>query len=567
MSKETLKNKIDADITTNGLRQITGAKLNDILNDVVDEMALDGGIVEEGNTQAVSGGEVYNYVDNQLSRDLTADLEIGGIATLDGTDTTATIRARTNDFLNGTKAILTSLNLFLFRIYYYSDDGTFVNSVSTGYVTEYDINYPAGATKYRVALSKNPSTEDIIQSDIDNSVLTYGKQRYDFEYIDKSKVIDDDYNNAKLDYNNSFNELGGISTSIGENTDNNIRIRSKSKIPVLQQNYSIENVTPGYVLSRIFRYKDGVFFNRVDYPTNTFTPDSTYNEVRLVWEKINNTEVITIEELNDFNFNLYSDDDNKLQIIAERSNKIPFIERRLSSLEQTSGSKWNGKKMASIGDSITFGFVPRNAPNYPGQLDSYAKLASQKLGMSFNNYGISGSTLGQVSELDTTTRNPMIYRYNVMPNDADLITFSGGTNDLRNIAQLGTMEDRIGWTWYGALHILCQGLLNKYVYADLENPKTIVAVTPIKLFPNSTLNGLTIKDYRDVMIEVANYYAIPVFDAWALSGMTPEEFRTLQGTETGYTDMYNPLITDGVHPTQEGHEIFANAFVGFLKTI
>lgn len=60
MSKETLKNKIDSDINTNGLQQITGEKLNDILNDVVDEMALGGGVIEEGNVNAVSGGEVYD---------------------------------------------------------------------------------------------------------------------------------------------------------------------------------------------------------------------------------------------------------------------------------------------------------------------------------------------------------------------------------------------------------------------------------------------------------------------------------------------------------------------------
>lgn len=59
MSKETLKEQINADITTNGLQQITGAKLNSILNNVVDEMAIGGGVIEEGNTQAVSGGEVY----------------------------------------------------------------------------------------------------------------------------------------------------------------------------------------------------------------------------------------------------------------------------------------------------------------------------------------------------------------------------------------------------------------------------------------------------------------------------------------------------------------------------
>lgn len=68
MSKETLKDQINADITTNGLQQITGAKLNNVLNDIVDEMALGGGVVEEGNTQAVSGGEVYKKLsENKIS--------------------------------------------------------------------------------------------------------------------------------------------------------------------------------------------------------------------------------------------------------------------------------------------------------------------------------------------------------------------------------------------------------------------------------------------------------------------------------------------------------------------
>lgn len=72
-------------------------------------------------------------------------------------------------------------------------------------------------------------------------------------------------------------------------------------------------------------------------------------------------------------------------------------------------------------------------------------------------------------------------------------------------------------------------------------------------------------NYVNAMKEVCAYYSIPVFDAYNMSGLTPGEFRTLQGTETGYTDMYNPLITDGVHPTKEGNAIFAERFAGFLK--
>ncbi len=76
MSKQELIDKINQDITSNGLRQITGAKLNDILNDVVDEMALDGGIIEEGNTNAVSGGKVYESIQKAGSKETITNLPI-----------------------------------------------------------------------------------------------------------------------------------------------------------------------------------------------------------------------------------------------------------------------------------------------------------------------------------------------------------------------------------------------------------------------------------------------------------------------------------------------------------
>jgi len=50
-----------------------------------------------------------------------------------------------------------------------------------------------------------------------------------------------------------------------------------------------------------------------------------------------------------------------------------------------------------------------------------------------------------------------------------------------------------------------------------------------------------------------------------LSGLTPELFRTVEGGEPGYTDLYNPYMPDGVHPTQAGQSILAAAFAGFVR--
>ena len=108
-------------------------------------------------------------------------------------------------------------------------------------------------------------------------------------------------------------------------------------------------------------------------------------------------------------------------------------------MEYTSGFR-GLLKMASLGDSITWGYKPLTGTP---QLDSYAKLTANDLKLQLVNLGINGSTLGAVSE-DTEERNPMVYRYNDIPEDSDIITIMGGTNDVRyeccrNKSHMGTI--------------------------------------------------------------------------------------------------------------------------------
>lgn len=237
---------------------------------------------------------------------------------------------------------------------------------------------------------------------------------------------------------------------------------------------------------------------------------------------------------------------------------------------------YKGLKMASLGDSITYGFIPRNYTGYPGQLDSFAKLTAQRLGMTFVNAGISGSSVTNIAG-----RDPMCLRYDDLPSDADVITFMGGTNDIRNGAVLGTMADRGTDTFYGALHVIMQGLYTKYIGgATVANgkKKKVIICTPLKLLDqtkssqaNTVANnaGVLIEwdDWIDAIKEVAAFYSLPVLDMYNLSGINPHLDRTLHGTETGYTGYYNQYITDGTHPTQEGAEMMADLLVGFLKSL
>lgn len=268
-----------------------------------------------------------------------------------------------------------------------------------------------------------------------------------------------------------------------------------------------------------------------------------------------------------------------IQTITGQENGADFISKLNSNFSEVGNAVQNpffGKKLASLGDSITYGFIPRNYTGYPGQLDSWAKLAAQKLGMTFANHGINSSFV-----TNRAGYNPMCLRYDDLPNDADVITFMGGTNDIRNkdTIELGTFSSRDNTTFYGALHTIMQGLYTKYiggVTPSTGKAKKIIVCTPIKLLDaskssqaNTIANNAGVlvdwEGWIDAIKEVAAFYSLPVLDFHNLSGINPHLNRTVHGAETGYTGYYNPYITDGTHPTQEGHEMMADIFVGFLK--
>lgn len=288
----------------------------------------------------------------------------------------------------------------------------------------------------------------------------------------------------------------------------------------------------------------------------TFTADGTFNNIRISF-KHSDESPITKQELAECY--VYSDTGLIQQI--EEAQKV---------------NNYKGKLYCALGDSITYGYIPRNYTGYPGQLNSYALLTAKKLGMDFMNFGISGSTVAQ-----HPSRNPMSVRYTDLPDNADVITVMGGTNDVRNGIPLGTMNDRDNSTYYGALYVLMQGLYTKYIEgvdSNVGKTKKIVILTPIKLLDADKSNlENTIQNNSDVLYkwdewinavkEVAAFYSFPVLDMYNLSGINPHLNRTLKGNQDGYNGYYNPYITDGTHPTQEGAEIMSDVLVGFLKTI
>lgn len=279
---------------------------------------------------------------------------------------------------------------------------------------------------------------------------------------------------------------------------------------------------------------------------------------------------------------------NRVTFVDETSDDEHYptakaVKDYLGSNGGSGGHCWQGKKVVFLGDSIAQGYTDKGNVATP-----YPKVVADNLGMTLTNYGIGGSTVAQqenyggafatqeefeATEKDTSkiyqvitgqgkktyeydsdtsawvnssvnARTPLSARWSFMRDDADLIVVQSGTNDFQyDWTPVGTMADRTPYTFYGALHTLFAGLIEKY------KGKTIVFLTSLKraqtpyTTPESQNSyGKTLSDYRDMMLEVCDYYGVPVIDVFSVSGLNP--YLASQA------DLFDNAKT---HPLQWGH--------------
>ena len=214
------------------------------------------------------------------------------------------------------------------------------------------------------------------------------------------------------------------------------------------------------------------------------------------------------------------------------------------------------KKINFLGDSITQGV------GTSCQECIYINILKEQVGLAeARNYGISGTryavqkAIGENVYVDT---NSFSQRFIQMDSDADVVVVFGGTNDFgHGDAPLGNFSDRSPETFYGACHYLYSGLIKKYP------DKTIVIITPLHRCNELSARGEckaeeygTLKEYVDIIREVAEYYSLPVLDLYANSGLQPivDEIRIT-------------YIPDGLHPNDMGHRLIASKLETFLRNL
>ena len=154
--------------------------------------------------------------------------------------------------------------------------------------------------------------------------------------------------------------------------------------------------------------------------------------------------------------------------------------------------------------------------------------------------------------------NSFCERFDKMDDDADIVVVFGGTNDYgHGDAPLGNFDDRTPDTFYGACHYLFSGLIRKYL------GKSIVIMTPLHRIGEMKIPDIKVpgdygilKEYINIIREVAEYYSLPVLDLYSSSGLQPE-----------IKEIQDEYIPDGLHPNDRGHEIIARKLKFFLENI
>lgn len=221
--------------------------------------------------------------------------------------------------------------------------------------------------------------------------------------------------------------------------------------------------------------------------------------------------------------------------------------------------KLEGLKINFLGDSITQGIGASSEDTV------YHAVLAKKAGLSAaRNYGISGTRFAIQKGTDWLPKNDFVdvnsfcERFDKMDDDADVVVVFGGTNDYgHGDAPIGGFTDRTPDTFYGACHFLFSGLVKKYL------GKQIVIMTPLHRTDEFKNTGSgkpwgsgTLREYVNVIREVAEYYSLPVLDLYAVSGMQPE-----------IDEIKEKYIPDGLHPNDKGHIVLAEKLEAFLKQL
>ncbi len=191
-----------------------------------------------------------------------------------------------------------------------------------------------------------------------------------------------------------------------------------------------------------------------------------------------------------------------------------------------------GITMNVIGDSYFAGEGLEKNQVWPAMI-------AEKYNMKFDNKGIGGSTISNY----VTTNNPMVDRYNKMPNnDPHIVIIEGGRNDYNQKVPIGKNTDTSTKTFKGAVNTLIDKVRAKYPNA------LILAVTVWEVGGSANSAGHKCSDYGNALIEICGLKGVPVFNAMDQKAtgvyMTDASFREqycMKPTDISHLNVYGMM--------------------------
>lgn len=214
-----------------------------------------------------------------------------------------------------------------------------------------------------------------------------------------------------------------------------------------------------------------------------------------------------------------------------------------------------GKKIAFLGDSLTWGF--NGAVAWQQVQKPISVLVAEFTGGTCINNGISGSTLagdGVTKHEDGHTLGVSCMNLRIENIDnVDCIFVMGGTNDYATdrSVPLGQMGDTTNLTFYGALDKMIQ-----YIGNNKPTIRLVFATPPRRANMAANGYGNTLEEYANAVKEVCKKYGVYCIDLFNESNCLywSSEWRKI----------YSP---DGLHGTQSLYDIYAKIIANHLISI
>lgn len=222
------------------------------------------------------------------------------------------------------------------------------------------------------------------------------------------------------------------------------------------------------------------------------------------------------------------------------------------------------KKWVSCGDSFTQGdFTGLSSSQYKfqdmpyiGYNKVYPYFIGRRTGMIIENEAISGSTMAYVggNRNEFSTPNG---RYTQIPADADYITLWFGINDSHQNVPIGTIDDAVNTTFYGAWNIVMAYLIEHH-----PNAKIGIVIS----------NGCDTTGYPIATRAIAKKWGVSYLD---LNGdyKVPLMLRTNEKTEIAPAILQAIIEKQAVayptnqHPNPEAHEYQSMFIENWLRSL